>query len=1137
MVATTASLLAWQLVQGAWAAMVPSQGADAKAAAKPIAAAAAATTPGADLTLRFVLPPPAPGEPELTVTLWAISPQLANPTNLDVDCDGRVWVTEALRYRGIPDHDPKALRHEKGDRVVILADRDGDGVCDESKVFVEDPDLLAPLGIAVFGPPGGPREVYVSCSPNVFRYVDADGDDVPERRDTFLTGFGGRDHDHGVHALVQGPDGALWFNAGNQGPHVVTDADGRTLRAGSFIDGGIGVAGDDGHAWLGGVAMRVGRDGRGLTAHAHNFRNCYEIAVDAFGDVWQNDNDDDGNQGCRIAWVMRGANQGYVSADGKRSWQADRRPGQSTATAHWHQDDPGVAPSGAITGAGGPTGIVLHEGSALGSAWDGALLSCDAGRSLVWGCVPQPQGAGFTLAPTVFLQPRTDDPERSLFRPSDAAVDLDGALFVADWWDPMVGGHGMLDRAGGGRILRVQRRGAKGASAARPDFETIEGVLAALDSPAVHVRAAAFDALGSPGLGNPLHLDVVADKIARLGPTPAAARQIWLLAQERGEGQELVQSFQDPKFAAPLVVTALRAVPPDWGTERGRGVARRLAASASPAIRREIALAMRGAPLLHLREIAVALARALDPADRFEVEAFGLLCEGFEDALWPDLVAALGDTPTKWSARFEAIAWRLHPAAALDAFVARARSTELPFETRRRAVDALAFVPSPRVADALFELLRHGPDDIRPHAAAWLQQRGGLSLERGAAAWSSGVIRHDDAKRVAGEIEVAVDLTGAELLWLVVGDAGDGNGHDWADWIEPTLHGPARADGTHETVRLTTLAPLVANVGWGSLGVDQSCGGGPLRSEFGPIAFGFGAHASSELAFLLPPGRFERFTARAAPDLGGSEQSGARTSLEFSVHVTKSLGGAATGDSPERTADIARLASLRDRLLERTTPRDEQLKLVRKLAADPAAGLLLIELAGRGALDEELREAAAPALFRHPDLAVRALASESFPLRAADGSALPSVEKLLALNGDAGRGRELFASDRTGCSKCHSHGDHSSGDVGPALTQIGAKYDRAALLDALLHPSAAIAFGYEPWIVVLKSGDIASGFVLADGDPLILKEPSGARRTIAAADVLSKRRSKLSLMPDNVASGLTPQELADLVEFLARSGR
>lgn len=308
---------------------------------------------------------------DLEATIWAESPQFYNPTNMDVDAKGRIWVTEAVNYRLFKNEPDE--RHPEGDRVVILEDKDGDGEAETSKVFVQDKDLTAPLGIAVIG-----NKVIVSSAPSVIVYTDENGDDIPDKKEVFLTGFGGFDHDHGLHAILAGPDGKWYFNAGNAGPHEVTDKAGWTLRSGSMYNGGTpynknnnrpGLVSDDGKKWVGGLALRVNPDGTGLTVLGHNFRNSYELTVDSYGNLWQNDNDDDGNMGCRVTWLMEGANQGYFSVDGSRKWQADRRPGQETVTAHWHQEDPGVLPMGDNTGAGAPTGIVFNESDLLGEKY------------------------------------------------------------------------------------------------------------------------------------------------------------------------------------------------------------------------------------------------------------------------------------------------------------------------------------------------------------------------------------------------------------------------------------------------------------------------------------------------------------------------------------------------------------------------------------------------------------------------------------------------------------------------------------------------------------------------------------------------------------------------------------------------
>ena len=154
---------------------------------------------------------------------------------------------------------------------------------------------------------------------------------------------------------------------------------------------------DDGRVWVGGLALRINPDGTGLDVTAHNFRNNYETGIDSYGNLWQNDNDDQ-VVACRTSFVMEGANAGYFSTDGTRYWQADQHPGQSIPTAHWHQQDPGVMPVGDITGAGSPTGVAVHEGDALGEAYRGTLLSAKAGRNVIFSYKLMPKGAGYDLS-------------------------------------------------------------------------------------------------------------------------------------------------------------------------------------------------------------------------------------------------------------------------------------------------------------------------------------------------------------------------------------------------------------------------------------------------------------------------------------------------------------------------------------------------------------------------------------------------------------------------------------------------------------------------------------------------------------------------------------------------------------------
>src|SRR4051812_37430008 len=219
--------------------------------------------------------------PGLKATLWASEPGMVNPTNMDIDERGRIWVTEAANYRG------SKLRPE-GDRIMILEDTDQDGVCDSYKVFVQDKALFAPLGICKLG-----NKLYVSQSPNVWVYtIDESGDKPVGKPEVIFTGFGGVNHDHGVHAVVFGPDGRLYFNTGNEGTHgsllmhgdktPIVDVFGSqigakaTLYKGKPKQSGQSVPRE-------GMAFRCNVDGSDFNVLAYNFRNNYELAVDSFG--------------------------------------------------------------------------------------------------------------------------------------------------------------------------------------------------------------------------------------------------------------------------------------------------------------------------------------------------------------------------------------------------------------------------------------------------------------------------------------------------------------------------------------------------------------------------------------------------------------------------------------------------------------------------------------------------------------------------------------------------------------------------------------------------------------------------------------------------------------------------------------
>jgi putative heme-binding domain-containing protein len=138
-------------------------------------------------------------------------------------------------------------------------------------------------------------------------------------------------------------------------------------------------------------------------------------------------------------------------------------------------------------------------------------------------------------------------------------------------------------------------------------------------------------------------------------------------------------------------------------------------------------------------------------------------------------------------------------------------------------------------------------------------------------------------------------------------------------------------------------------------------------------------------------------------------------------------------------------------------------------------------------------------------------------------------------SGDAAAGRKLFGDSRSGgvgCVTCHA-AEGAGGTVGPNLSGAGAKYSRRDLAEAVVFPSKAVREGYLQVVVRTRNGQSYAGPVKAEtADVLTLQEADGTLRPIAKADVAARKDTGLSPMPENLCSGLTEQQFADLVSYL-----
>ena len=753
---------------------------------------------------------------DLEVTVWAQTPMFHNPTNMDVDRDGRIWVAEGVNYRRHYGRNPD------GDRIMVLEDTNGDGSADKSWMFVQEKFLNAPMGVSVLD-----NKIIVSMAPSMIVYTDVNRnlvfDEGTDTREVLLTGFIGHSHDHSLHSVTFGPDGQWYWNAGNCGA-MFTDKSGKTFRIGSpYRPGNVGgmplvhdplqLAGqksDDGHVYVGGFAARMNPDGTNVRIIGHNFRNSYEQTVTSFGDVFQNDNDDP--PAARTAFLMEYGNAGFASFDGQRSWGADRRPGQSTPIAEWRQEDPGTMPPGDVYGGGAPTGIAFYENGALGERYEGLLVTCEPARNTIFGYFPEAQGAGFKLdrfdfvttnsegdfAGADFKGGRTSDEEKTFFRPSDVVVGADGAIYFSDWYDSRVGGHQDNDDTLSGAIYRVAPKGFKPVNP-KFDLKTTSGQIAALKSPAVNVRQAGFTALLAKGAAA---VQPVAALLSDDSPY-IRARAVWLLSQLGEDGIVKVRELlaHDDERTRTVAYRALRRQ-----NDNLMGISRRMARDASSAVRREVALAMRDLSGTDSVEVLATVAEGFDGTDRWYLEAVGTGASGKEQELYQRISKSLGSSdPEKWSQAFERLAWRLHVPQTIGAFKTRALSNALSTSDRKAAMVAIAYSEGRAAAEAMLDIAEATTGAVRGDAVWWLlNKKGGdwRDYEVDAALKSRGIfdpdaieiasimtpeappvsLKVEQVQALKGDVARGRNLSAACFMCHKIGDQGSDVGPELTSW-------------------------------------------------------------------------------------------------------------------------------------------------------------------------------------------------------------------------------------------------------------------------------------------------------------------------------------------------------------------
>ena len=323
------------------------------------------------------------------------------PVALNFDARGRLWVATMPTY---PHYFPGIPVHDK---IVILEDTDHDGKADKHTVFADD--LYLPLGFE-FGNGG----VYVSQEPDLLFLKDTDGDDKADIREVVLTGFGSEDSHHAIHAFTYGPEGALYFNEG------------------TFLNSQIETPYGPVRSYAGTTYRFEPRTAKLSAYISYPYYNPWGNVFDPWGTHLISDASDGSNY---VATPMTG-----------RAEYPAKHPRINTFT------ETRVRPT---------AGIELIYSRQFPAAVQGNFL---VNNNIGFQGTKQhrliPNGSGIGSRETEALLQSTDPN----FRPIDLKFGPDGALYVVDWYNPLIshGENPPRDSArdtAHGRIWRITHTG------------------------------------------------------------------------------------------------------------------------------------------------------------------------------------------------------------------------------------------------------------------------------------------------------------------------------------------------------------------------------------------------------------------------------------------------------------------------------------------------------------------------------------------------------------------------------------------------------------------------------------------------------------------------------------------------------
>jgi putative heme-binding domain-containing protein len=393
----------------------------------------------------------------LEISLWAANPLLSKPVEMNWDSKGRLWVSSTPIY---PQIQPGAY---PTDKVFVLEDTARKGRADKTTVFADD--LLIPTGIEPDLTPEGRNAAYVGASTELLLLTDTDGDGKADQRRVVLSGFGTEDTHHTLHSLHWGVDGRLYVS---QSIYIHTHAETPwgVVRLNS-----------------GGVLAYDPRTEK-LEVFAKGLVNNWGHQTDAEGQSFLTDGA--GSNG--VSWAFPGAT--FSPSEGAKGTMPSVSPGSYPKFCS----------------------LEIIRSPMFPASWQGNAITNDfrAHRMVRFSIADLTKADPVRSAYATSDMPDVARTSDQGFRPVDVKLGPDGALYVADWTNPVIN-HGEVDFRDprrdkkNGRIWRISHKDGKAVEwKSLWDKETpqlLEGLLSGNSWEQQQARRVLNQRLGKNGFG------------------------------------------------------------------------------------------------------------------------------------------------------------------------------------------------------------------------------------------------------------------------------------------------------------------------------------------------------------------------------------------------------------------------------------------------------------------------------------------------------------------------------------------------------------------------------------------------------------------------------------------------------------